>query len=207
MKYSHGRVLTIVPDCHSSGRWVSECAKFLDEQGVKPCGHSAKEKGILLKVYAACKTGQDTAELCYITRAMELRDDGYVYHWSGKELSAQQDKFGVDFTNMRCKKHEKEECSIAPDSTWSTAGEVIYERKFMIQCHINDHPAWHYIIVDDDAERIKEFMHKTQRENARQGTINLPKYGHPKNATVLRSGWGMYPTQEDEDWIENYGHP
>ena len=78
MKHSRGQVLCLVPDCHSSGYWVVECAKFLDEQGVRPCGHSAREKGILLKVYASCKTGQDTAELCYTLQAMEVESDGLV---------------------------------------------------------------------------------------------------------------------------------
>ena len=25
MKYGRGRILTVVTDCHSSGRWVSQC--------------------------------------------------------------------------------------------------------------------------------------------------------------------------------------
>ena len=94
-----------------------ECAMFLDEQGVKPCGHSAREKGILLKVYASCEAGQDSAELVYTTRAMEL-EDGYVYHYTRKELSAKQHTFGIDFTKVKYGKGEKEKCIIAPDSTW-----------------------------------------------------------------------------------------
>ena len=121
MKHSRGRVLTLVPDCHSSGHWVSECAKFLDEQGVRPCGHLAMEKGILLKVLAACERGQDTTELCYTTRAMKLKDDGYVYHCvSGKELSPQQKAFSVNSKKRKCGKR-KAECSIASDATWSTS--------------------------------------------------------------------------------------
>ena len=193
MKYSRGRVLTIVPDCHSSGRWVSECTKFLDEQGVKPCGHSAKEKGILLKVSAACRTGQDTAELCYTTRSMELGDDGYVYHLTGKELSVQQDTFGVDFTTMRCKKEEKEECSIAPNFTWSTAREVILGRAFILRGKDRGRPSWQYVLLDDDAEKIKNFNHKIMEESF---TIDARDYG-----TILRSGWGKDPSQEDKDWI------
>ena len=160
MKHSRGRVLTLVPDCHSSGHWVSECAKFLDEQGVRACGHSAMEKGTLLKVYAACGTGQDTAELCYTTRAMELEDDGYVYHWISKELSTQQKTLGVNFTWMRCGKREEEECSIASDSTWSTAREVISDRLFIVRGSDRGRPAWRYILLDDDAEKIRNFIRK-----------------------------------------------
>ena len=192
MKHSRGRILTLVPDCHSCGHWVSECVKFLDEQGVRPCGHSAREKGILLKVCAACRTGQDTAELHYTTRAMKLKDDEYVYHrtWR-KEVCTQQKTMGVDFTRIRCGK--KEECSIATDSTWSTAMIILF--------HTSDggRPAWHYILLDDDAKKIKDFIHKTQGENAGKYAISLTNYG-----TVLKSGWGKDPPQDVKDWM--YGH-
>ena len=102
MKHSRGRLLTIVSDCHSSGRWVSECAKFLDEQGVKPCGHSAREKGILLKVFASCRTGQDSAELASTTRGMQLGEYGYLHYFLKEELSSKQNTFGFAFTQMEC---------------------------------------------------------------------------------------------------------
>ena len=199
MKHSCGRVLTLVSDCHSSGHWVVECAKFLDEQGVRPCGHSATEKGILLKVYAACKTGQDTAELCYTTRAMRVKSDGRVYHWISKELSDHQKSFGVDFKRVRCGKGEGEECAIASDSTWSTDNEVTSGRQHIVRGTDKGRPAWWYILLDDDAEKIKEFIHKTQGENRGKGTVNVNKYG-----TILRSGWGKDPSQADKDW-KKYG--
>ena len=200
MKHSRGRVLTLVPDCHSSGHWVSECAKFLDEQRVRPCGHSAMEKGILLKVCAACGTGQNTAELCYTTRAMKVKDDGYVYHWTSKELSAQQKTLGVDFTRIRCGKREKEECSTTSDSTWSTAMEVISDRLFTVRGSDGGRPAWHYILLDDDAEKIRDFTHKTMHGG--KYTINCTDYG-----TILKSGWGKDSPQDVKDWIEKYGRP
>ena len=116
---------------------MSQCAEFLDEQGVKPCGHSAREKGILLKIFASCQSGQDSAELAYTTRAMELKEDGYVYHSLNKELSAQQTTLGVSYTKLRCGKGEEEECCIA---TWSTAREVIGRRKFIVRRTDRGHP-------------------------------------------------------------------
>ena len=96
---------------------MSECAKFLDEQGVKPCGHSAREKGILLQVCASCHTGQDSAELVYTTQAME-RCDGYISYWLEKTLSTQQHTKGVDFARILCGEGEEEECSILSGDTW-----------------------------------------------------------------------------------------
>ena len=195
MKHSRGRTLTIVSDCHSSGHWVSECAKFLDEQGVRPCGHSATEKGILLKVYAASETGQDTAELCYSTRVMELDDDGYVYHQTGKELTTQQKTFGVDFSIIRCGKSEEEECSIASDATWSTAKEVAFDRIFLVE-YEQTYPLWDYVLLDDDAEKIRGFLSEVE-----SGTIDVENYG-----TVLESGWEIDPSQDTKNWIyEKYG--
>ena len=170
--------------------------EFLDEQGVKPCGHSATEKGILLKVLASCETGQDAAELCYTTRAMELRDDGYVYHRTGTKLTAQQKTAGVNFTRVRCKKED--ECGISSDSTWSTAGEVISGRIYRVRGQDDGRPAWLCILLDDDAEKIGDFI-----QNAGKESINLlMKYG-----TVLKSGWGKDAPQEVKDWIKNYGYP
>ena len=100
MSHTQGRILTIVTDCHSSGQWVSECAKFLNEQGVKLCRNSAREKGILLRVYASCRTGQDAVELLYTTRAVEPREDNVYYH-GGKQLSEHQLTYIGDFTNFK----------------------------------------------------------------------------------------------------------
>ena len=201
MKHGRGQVLCLVPDCHSSGHWVVECAKFLDEQGVRPCGHSAGQKGILLKVYTACKTGQDTAELCYNTRAMKVKSDGLVYHWISKELSEQQNSVGVNFTEVRCGKGGEEACAVASDSTWSTVSKVTSGRLYLTRAMDKSRPGWYYILLDDDPEKIKQYKHKTQGENAGKGSICPEEYG-----TVLRSGWGEDPSQEDRDWLEErYG--
>ena len=47
-----GRLLYIVSDCYYSGQWVYTCAEMLDNMGIPPCGHEARKRGILLKVYA-----------------------------------------------------------------------------------------------------------------------------------------------------------
>ena len=53
-----GHVLTVVSDCSYSGNWINACCEYLDEQGVKPCGHSVQERGIPLKVYTSCHRRQ-----------------------------------------------------------------------------------------------------------------------------------------------------
>ena len=61
-----GKVLTIISDCSYSGSWVKEGMAFMDEQGVGPCGHVAKEKGILVKVFASCLANEIPAELAFL---------------------------------------------------------------------------------------------------------------------------------------------
>ena len=175
---------------------MSECAKFLDEQGVKPCGHSAREKGILLKVFASCRTGQDSSELVYTTRGMELKEDGYVYHrlW-GLELSAEQKTFGVDFTKVRCGEGKEEQCSVASSAVWSKVRDIICHRKFVVRGEDRGRPCWHFVLLHDDAENIKAF-HETVASG------DVADYG-----LILKSGWGKDPSPEDCKWGEEYGDP
>ena len=65
MDTMRGHVLTIVTDCSHSGAWVRDCMNFLDQQGVGPCGHLAKEKRILIKVFASCLSHQIPRKLAY----------------------------------------------------------------------------------------------------------------------------------------------
>ena len=69
-RHFRGRVLTIISDCSYSGSWVREAMAFMDEQGVGPCGHVAKEKRILLKVYASCLASEIPAELAFSTHCI-----------------------------------------------------------------------------------------------------------------------------------------
>ena len=75
IKHSCCRPLTIVSDCCYSASWETECAKFLDEQGVRPCGHLATEKGILLKLYTPCRAHQSAVRLCYATKVVREKSD------------------------------------------------------------------------------------------------------------------------------------
>ena len=174
---------------------MSEGAKFLDEQGVKPCGHSAMEKGILLKVYASCRTGQDSAELAYTLRGMELKEEHggyrYLFHYFSKKLSSQQETYGVDFIKMRCGKRGEEICNIASNATWSSAREVTDGRIFIVRRNESGQPMWHYILLDDDAQKRRDFS----------PMVYLPRYGK-----ILRSGKGEDPSTEDEEWMDhNFG--
>ena len=71
-----GKLLTIQSDCCYSGKWAVDCAKALDNLGIHPCGHRAREQGILLRVFASCQADQHAAEPGYSMEAMLVDSDG-----------------------------------------------------------------------------------------------------------------------------------
>ena len=199
--YFKGRVLTIISDCSYSGCWEKEAMSFLDEQGVGPCGHTAKEKGILVKVIASCQANEIPAELAFSTRcAQNDKNTGTVQYnitLRGEEIHNGQHTCGLDFTRVRCKSKIDEPCTMTPGSTWrqwSTAKRVIE-----FTGTENDQPVWHYVLLVDDEETITKLYDETRGENASKNTANISDYGQ-----VLKSGWGQEPPEEAEKWIKEH---
>ena len=188
-----GRLLTVVTDCSHSGHWVKACMEFLDEQGVRPCGHSAVEKGILLKVYASCKPQQIAATPCFSVRAAtnDKNNGVMAYYIGGMKLRETQHTFGANFTQLRCgHKQIEEPCTLSPEFTWQKKSDS--ERVFLVKGTDRSRPAWHYVLVVDDEETVKTF-----HEKVASGTVDVAEYGQ-----VLKSGWGKEPPNEVVDELE-----
>ena len=193
-EYIKGRVLSIVSDCSYSGCWVKEAMSFLDEHGVGPCGHTAKEKGILVKVIASCQANEIPAELAFSTRcAKNDKNTGTISHTTtlrGKEIHDGQHTSGLDFTRVLCKSKIDEPCTMTPGSTWhqwSTA-----ERIRTVRGKDRGRPAWHYVLLVDDEETIREFHDKVKA-----GSLDIADYGQ-----ILKCGWGQDPPEETQKWIK-----
>ena len=77
-EHCHGKLMSIVTDCCYSGQWTIDCAKTLDSLGIPPCGHRAREQGILVKVLASCQPDQKAAEPCHSVEGVTVLDDE---HW------------------------------------------------------------------------------------------------------------------------------
>ena len=200
--YFRGRVLYIMSDCSYSGSWVKECMEFMDEQGVGPCGHVAKEKGILVKVYASCLSNEIPMELAFSTHCAQndknLGTVAYKTVSRYKEIHEGQHFSGLDFTRVRCKNKIDEPCTMAPGSTWQRWSTA--ERLFVVRSNDRGRPVWYYVLVVDDEDTIRILKDKTQGDNAGKHTTNLEDYGK-----VLKSGWGEDPPNEMEEWIKkNY---
>jgi hypothetical protein len=115
------RVLTIVSDCSHSGCWVRDCMEFLDEQGVQPCGHKAREKGILVKVYASCGPTQIPTQYQFsVHGASNDKNTGHMFSYTSKKLLETQHTYSVNSSMVRCAEEKKIEdsCELPPDYTW-----------------------------------------------------------------------------------------
>lgn len=73
MQHCPGKLLTIQSDCCYSGQWVIDCARFLDSFGITPCGHRARERKLLLRVFASCQPTQKAVEPCYSIEVWSMK--------------------------------------------------------------------------------------------------------------------------------------
>ena len=197
-QHFRGRVLTIVSDCSYSGSWVREAMAFMDEQGVGPCGHVAKEKGILVKVLASCLANEIPAELAFSTHGItnnpntgRMSFNGPDYR--GNEIHDEQHYSWLDFTRVRCKNKIDQPCTMAPGSTWDQWNTA--RRIFVVRGEDGGRPAWHYVKVEDKEDTRKAFF-----KAVGSGNVNVKESGEP-----LKCGWGTDPPEEvKKKMLEEY---
>ena len=119
-----GRVLTIVSDCSYSGCWVRDCMEFLDEQGVQPCGHKAREKGMVIKVMASYKSIEIPTKFCYSTSSIRnSTSTGYTIFYKSKVSETQTPDY-IDSSHINCtRKTIDDPRTLPPDLTWRRLGD------------------------------------------------------------------------------------
>ena len=202
LKHSKGKVLTIHSDCSYAGCWIKALVEFLDEKEVRPCGHSARDKGILLKVFASCQTNEIACKLAYSIRGVNTDKNSGTFSCgpSGKEVGKAQHVQILDATNICCENKEiKVKCALLPGDTWQKWS--MQKRIYLVRGNDKGRPAWHYLLIVDDDDIIDQFREQTQGTNAGKHTINCNNYGQ-----VLKSGWGEEPSNDVKEWMEkNYG--
>ena len=199
-QHFRGRVLTIISDCSYSGSWVREAMAFMDEQGVGPCGHVAKEKGILVKVFSSCLANEIPAELAFSTHcAKNNTSTGKISGVPGWSIHDGQHPSGIDFTRVRCMNKIDQPCSMASGSTWERWSTA--ERIFLVRGKEGDRPCWRYVKLKDNEDTRKEFF-----EAVESGSVNVTKFGK-----LLESGWGKDPPEDvvkkmTEKYVVKYIH-
>ena len=194
-----GRVLTIISDCSHSGSWVRECMTFLDQQGVGPCGHKARDKGILLKVFTSCLSHQIPRQLAHSVYGCKNDKNTGGMSFSklhdcikpNAEVADSQHVRGSDFTVVKCgQKSIDEECLCLPQADWHTWSAS--NRTYITRGTDKGRKVWHLILAVDDDNTILQFVEKTQGESRGTSNIDVQDYG-----IVLKSGWGEGPTDEE----------
>ena len=183
--------LAVASDCSYSGRWVRKLAYFLDDVGVQPCGHSAKEQSILLKVNASCKSHQVPHALLYSARGRgNDAETGVLYaKLQGYEVEQGQHVARINSTRITCKKGASfvDPCLIASDFTWDKRREN--ERIQLVQGEHQGRKGWWYVFLHDVEEMEEQFDAK--RRNGTLNHINLSYFG-----CVFKSGWGETPPEK-----------
>ena len=193
-KHCPGKLMTILTDCCYSGQWTIDCAKTLDSVGIPPCGHRARERGILVKVLASCQPDQKAAEPCYSVEGVTVEDDGTLF-FSAKKL-AQQTSTWCDATQLTCYRGPNESCcsdEVLKNWTWQEAlhGRLV---KSIQTVRLSDQgrPTWHYLLLSDKSEEYK----KRFSERVKSGSINLTEWGY-----IIASGEGTEPPREIRDKV------
>ena len=134
-----GRVLTTVSDCSYSGCWVRDCMASLDEQGVQPCGHKAREKGIVIKVFASCKSNEIPTEYRHsVSGTGNEKSTGTVFFNTPKQLLETQTTDCIDSSELGCdSKTIDEPCTLPPGLTWRRLEEMRKKSSVSVKARVS----------------------------------------------------------------------
>ncbi len=185
----HGRALSILSDCSHSGAWIEAACHYLDERGIRACGHCTVEQKIVLKLHASCRPGETAKSLGYSVRCLKNdKNTGRITLWTSRDPKMNQHPLSIDYTTIRCSKPPEEPCLLSsPKYTWMK--RFLGDRLYLVRGKDRGRPAWHYVLLVDDEEIRKQF-----EENVASGTVDVAEYGQ-----VLKSGWGKDPPNDFVD--------
>ena len=200
-----GRMFSINSDCSYSGRWVKECMEFMDEQGVGPCGHAAKEKGTLIKVLASCLSNEIPAKNAFTVNAITNdKNTGELRCFSKQTNAMRHDEIYqgqhpcvMDFTWVKCNKLIDDHCTMAPGTTWQKWR--VLKRIFPVVLRKQGvHSTWWYIVLCVDDEDTIRLLHERVTGKC---AVNVEDYGE-----ILKLGIGEKPPPDVIEWVkEEYG--
>lgn len=188
-----GRVLSIVSDCSYSGCWVKDCMEFFDEQGVQPCGHKAREKGMLIKMFASCKSNEIPTVFCYSICGIHIvaNTKEVSLPWPSMHLGTQT-TVAIDYSVINCNsKTIGEQCTLKPHYNWRKLSAQ--SRIELILAKHGGCPVWFYVLLDDNDDVMENFFAKLKEGSE----MDLKDYGK-----ILAKGWGEYPPDEIKAKIE-----
>ena len=189
--------LYLVCDCAHAGQWVMNFANFLEDNLVAACGHKAKEKGYLLKIFTSCKPEQTVKDFCFSTGAVTLESDKCLGFSNSEELSPTQTTFGKDFTKLLCFQKVHKKCQVdnlTHHWTWvdyATKQRAIIDFMYLVRGMDKGREAWYYVLVNKGCK--EQFKVALSHEK-----INLQQHG-----IVVCSGYGNNPPDDIEKRIQS----
>ena len=167
----------------------------LDKLGIPPCGHRARERGILIKVLASCQPDQKAAEPCYSMEAIIVNDDGTATTFA-KQM-AQQRSTWFDGTRLVCCRGPDSPC---PKNTFkhlkwedNIGGCLPYWR---IKRKEGEAHKWYYIMLNRASE---EYVSAFNTQFDEDPDMHLSDWGY-----VLESGEGRDIPQEVQDKVTRW---
>ena len=200
MTHFQGRLLHIISDCCYSGNWVHRCTETLDNKlGIPPCGHKARERGVLIKLYTACQGNQKASEPCLSTDGTYVDANRDTLWFRCANLTEHQTTMIADFTKLVCCKDPGSPCP-AEDAfknwKWDDAVSGEMGRNiYIVRGEYRGRPAWHYVLLSSgDEEHVQGF-----EEQSRTGTIDVADWGY-----IIVSGWGEDPPHNIRDKVGSY---
>ena len=167
---------------------MRDCAKTLDQLGIPPCGHRARERGVLIKVFASCQPDQKAAEPCCSVEGVALDDDGSTLIYV-KQLTRQKPTW-FDGTGLVCCRSPAD--SPCPESTFKhlkwedgVGGHLPVRR---IKRKEGEAYKWYYIMLN---RASKEYGSTFRSQFDKDPAMCLSNWGY-----VLESGEGRDIPQE-----------
>ena len=156
---------------------------FLDEQGVGPCGHSARDKGILIKVYGSCLSHQVPRQLALSVHGYKNdKNTGDLILYFPKKIADTQHVYGINATEVRCGQYSIQgKCLRLPQENWQT-----WNRICTAISTDRGRKAWHMILTKDDESGVYLSI------QLQSSQVEVTDY-----CKILKSGWGEVPTDEE----------
>ena len=176
---------------------------FMDEQGVGPCGHLAKEKRILVGVLSSCQPHEIPTELAFsVHSALNDKNTGDAIFQQGLHLVKCHDgqhPCGINFTEVRCKNKINQPCTMTPGSTWQK-WTLQWRIRIHVEANNTGERKWFYVLLVDDDKTVCYLEDNLS-------TINYTDYG-----MVIARGQGQYPSidkppqQVKKQYFVNYDY-
>ena len=114
--------------------------EFLDEQGVQPCGHKSREKGMIIKVLASRKSNEISTEYRFSVNGIRnTKDTGEMTFQQSNQLLETQTTASIDSSFLNCdSKTIDEPCTLPPDLTWRRLEEMKRKSSVSVKTRVSD---------------------------------------------------------------------